>query len=58
MTDFNVREVQFVVLVLYSFLNSNAKSRIVCTFPRFAMTANHLFTVLDPNQPLRLGRIL
>src|ERR1700729_1248504 len=53
-TDINVGEVHFVAFILYGFLNSNAKSLVVCSFRRIAMTTNHLFTVLDPNQPFRL----
>jgi hypothetical protein len=54
MTDINVGEVQFVAFILYGFLNSDAKSLIVCIFRCTAMTTNHLFTILDPNQPFRL----
>src|SRR3984885_4513597 len=57
MTDINVGEVRFVAFILHGFLNSDAKSLIVYIFRRIAMATNHLFTVLDPNQPFRLVAI-
>jgi hypothetical protein len=43
MTDINVREVQFVAFALYRFLNSRAKSLIVCILRRIPTATNHLF---------------
>jgi hypothetical protein len=57
MTNANGRGVQFVVFVLYGFLNCREKSLIVCILQHLAMTTDHFFTSFDSDQPLRLRRI-